>query len=201
MKLDPPPVQMAVDEGQRVLSMPWLRWFQSLYSVVQALLGTKGGANVNTVYGQFQSTATQTIATANTVQIIALNTSVLANGVSLASNKVTVAYAGVYSFSFQVQLSNPDTSINEIFVWMRKNGADVAATGDKYSVAAKHGTVDGYAVLASTMYLTLAAGDYIEFYMAATSNLVNLEAYAASTSPFNMPSIPSVDVNVVFVST
>ena len=132
---------------------------------------------------------------------MALATTDYSNGVTLSANKISVAQAGTYSFGFQFQVANPDAGIQEFYVWMRKNGTDLPYSADKFSVPGKHGAVDGYLVAASTFFVGMAANDYIEFYMAATVNTIHIETYAANAPGFNVPTVPSADINVVFIST
>jgi hypothetical protein len=49
MKLDPPPVRTAVDEGAKALSFPWMRWFPALYTVISTMLTMSAGGTAYTV--------------------------------------------------------------------------------------------------------------------------------------------------------
>ena len=106
---------------------------------------------------------------------------------------------GAY-YQFSAQWANPDTQIHTTYIWLRVNGTDVAGTGSKFDVPSKHGTSDGYLIAAANFYVQLQAGDHVEMWAAADSTSPYMEAYAAQTSPFAMPSIPSVVATLSFVS-
>ena len=69
------------------------------------------------------------------------------------------------------------------------------------SVPPKHGSSDGYLIVACNFYIDLTAGDTVEMWAAVENTSVYMEAYAAQTSPFAMPAIPSVVVTLTYVST
>lgn len=198
MKLDPPPLQMAVDEGQRVLAMPWMRWFQRLYNALQTLLGTQGGAGVNSPYGAFCSTVNQTAA-ANTVTLVTLNTTLLTNGVTLATNKLTFGTAGTYRIDFAIQTSNATASDDNVITWVRKNGTDIANSAFITSTPAKHGSTSGFTLGTWAWTIVVAAGDYIELYWATDGGTSSITNTAASGSPAH-PAAPAVNVDISFVS-
>ena len=94
------------------------------------------------------------------------------------------------------------------YVWLRKNGTNVAGTSSKYDlIARKSATIDSYVIAVANFYIDLASGDYVELVW-ATDQAATLagglgiyaEAYAAATTPFIMPSIPSVVATLTFVS-
>lgn len=150
--------------------------------------------------GAFQNDADQTFGAANTPTVVAFSTVDSAYGFSLASNKVTITNAGTYNIQFSLQFANMDSKIHEVTVWLRKNGTDVTGTGSKYAVVSSHGGVDGYLIAVANFFIDVAAGDYVELVCATTSTQVYLERYAASTSPFTRPSIPSSVVTFTLVS-
>lgn len=150
--------------------------------------------------GAFQNDADQTFSTANTPTVVAFNTVDSAYGFSLASNKVTITNAGTYNIQFSLQFSNMDTQIQEVTVWLRKNGTDIIGTGSKYAVTNHHGSVDGYLIAVANFFIDVAANDYIELVASTTSTQVYLERYAASTSPYTRPSIPSSVITFTLVS-
>ena len=85
-------------------------------------------------------------------------------------------------------------------IWLRKNGTDITGTASKFDVPSKHGSSDGYLIAACNFYVDLAEGDHLELWAASSSTTVYFEAYAAQTSPYARPSIPSVVVTLSFVS-
>ena len=184
------------DEHNRVLAL----YFAQNDNVSQGLLGVGGGKYLSSVYGSFQNTATQTLAAANTPYVVVLNTTDFAYGVTLGSNRLTVAQDGVYNCQFSLQFENTTTGIIDTFVWLRKNGVDISGTASTWAVVSSHGGTNGYAIGACNFFVSLAAGDYIELVVAADATGCNIEAYASSTSPFTRPSVPSSVVTLAFVS-
>jgi len=150
--------------------------------------------------GAFQNTADQTFSAANTPTIVAFNTTDSAYGFSLSSNKVTITNAGTYNIQFSLQFSNTNIQIQEVTIWIRKNGTDVTGTASKYAVTNHHGFADGYLIAVCNFFVDVSANDYIELVASTTSTDVYLEAYTASTSPYTRPSIPSSVITFTLVS-
>lgn len=178
---------------------------QSQYNSVSALPTFPIPFNqVIATYGSFSNTANQYASANNTPTVVALNTTDVANNTSLASNKITISTTGKYNIQFSLQFANTDSQAHGIWVWLRKNGTDLAGTGSRYDGPSSHGSSDGYLIAVANFFVSATAGDYFELVFAAdqvyiASPLqqgVYIEAYAASTSPFTMPAIPSSVVTV-----
>ena len=153
-------------------------------------------ASNNYPYGSFEERADITFATANAPQVLSLTTADFLVGVSLAANKITVAYSGVYDLTVSGLFVNQNVQIQESFLWLRVNGTDVPHTATKFSVVESHGGTDGYLPVSIHHPLELNADDYVEVVAAVDNTNVYLEAYAAQTTPFVMPAIPSLMVNL-----
>lgn len=145
-------------------------------------------------YCAIQSTSSQYITTATP---FTFNVQDFSNGAYLSSNKMYFRDAGIYNLQFSVQFSNTDTQIQEAYVWLRKNGTNIAGTGSKYSIPNKHGGVDGYLIAVANFFVDIAAGDYIELMWSASTYAnsggtalgIYAEAYTAAGS---VPAVPSV---------
>lgn len=123
------------------------------------------------------------------------------NGVNIIDNtKLTVSYPGVYVFEVLLQLQNADTSIHDVFFWLRKNNqaaaGNLALTTSAASVIESHGGVAGANNLLLDHTLQLVADDYIEIMWAPSDAQVTLKAGAAITSPYARPTRPSAVCNV-----
>lgn len=175
-------------------------YFEKLNSNLNNLTNTTGGRHVEFPYGAFSSTANTTF-TANTPKVITINTTDYDNGFTLASNKVTAAYNGLYNIQFSLQFVNEDVQAHNTWVWLRKNGTDIAGTASKIDVPSSHGSSHGYLIFSCNFFVNLIAMDYIELVAATVDAKVYLEAYAASTSPFTVPAVPSAVLTLAFVST
>jgi hypothetical protein len=149
-------------------------------------------ASTDTKYGAFQSSVTQTAASANTAYAMTYNTTDYTNGVSIvSSSQLKVATAGLYNLQFSAQLHSTDSSIHEVSIWLRKNGTDVAGSNGEVSVPSKHGAIPGSILVAWNYFIQLSATDYVEIMWSTTSTNVSIAALGTQTSP-TRPSTASV---------
>jgi len=156
--------------------------------------------NNSVPFGSFQNTANQTAAAVNTPYTITLNTTDVADGIYISSNKIYFRNAGTYNIQFSFQFANTDTQIHESYIWIAKNGTNIDGTTSKYSVINSHGGVDGYLIAVANFFVTVVANDYIELKWAVSNTSIYIEAYSSSTSPFTRPSIPSSVVTATLAS-
>ena len=154
-------------------------------------------------WGSFWDPTSQIAAAINTPQAILLRAGDSSSkGVTVASDsRITVAYPGVYSLTFSVQLSNGDNSIHDVNIWLRKNDSgtsgDVPNSDSRFSVIAKRGNLEGNVIGAVNFVLPLVAKDYLELMWATTS----LEAYIhAEPSGATHPAIPGVICTITQVA-
>lgn len=182
--------------------------FGGLLGDTNATSGTRpGGSYLAFPYAAVQRTTDKTF-TANTATQITFDTNdFLNNCENDGTDGIRVKTAGIYNYQFSVQFANTDSQIHSAWIWLRVNNVDVPGTGSRWDITAKHGSSDGYVLAAANFYVELNAGDTVEMwaavaqaYVPATSTGVYMEAYAAQTSPFAMPSIPSVVATLSFVS-
>ena len=192
------------DQANNILRL----YFNQISSTLQALTGRAGGRYLNFPYAAIQRTTDKTF-TANTATQITFNQNDYLNYcANSGTDGIQVTYSGIYNYQFSIQFANTDSQIQGAWVWLRKNGVDVPGTGSRWDITAKHGSSDGYVVAAANFFVQLVAGDTVEMW-AAVSQAYNpvtpttgvyMEAYAAQTVPFAMPSIPSVVATLSFVS-
>jgi hypothetical protein len=147
-------------------------------------------------YGAFQDSTDQSAASTTAAYAVTFNTTDYAVGVAIvSSSQITVRSAGIYNIQFSFQFANSNVAIQDIDIWFRKNGTDVAGSNSKFSVPNSHGGVDGHLIAALNYYLQLAAGDYVQIMWATTSTDVTLEQLPAQTSP-TRPATPSAIVTI-----
>ena len=147
-------------------------------------------------YGAFQDTTDQTAASTTAAYAITFNTTDYSAGVSVVSNsQITVRTGGVYNIQFSIQFANGNVAIQDVDIWFRKNGTDVAASNSKFSVPNSHGGTDGHLIAALNFYIQLAAGDYVQIMWATTSTDVSIEQIPTQTTP-TRPATPSAIVTV-----
>lgn len=176
-------------------------YFNQLNGNVNYIGGLSGGRFLQFPYAAIQRTTNKTF-TANTATQITFDTNDYLNACTNdGTDGIEVEYSGIYNYQFSVQFANTDTQIHAAWIWLRINGVDVVGTGSRFDVPSKHGSSDGYLIAACNFYVELQANDTVEMYAAVSNTGVYMEAYAAQTSPFAMPSIPSVVATLTFVST
>ena len=164
------------------------------------LVGDEGGRFLNFPYAAIQRTTDKTF-TINTATEITFDTNDFLNGCSNdGTNGILVERAGLYNYQFSVQWSNTDSQEQDAWVWLRVNNTDVPGTGSQFTIPSKHGSVNGHLIAAANFYVQLNAGDYVKMFAAVSSTTVFMEHYPVQTTPFAMPSIPSVVATLSFVS-
>jgi hypothetical protein len=145
-------------------------------------------------YGAFSDSTTQIAGSTTTAYVITLNTTDEANGVSIVSgSRLTVANAGTYNIQWSGQLQNTSTQEHDAFIWIQKNGVDVAGSTGMVSVPASHGGTYGHTITSWNYIETLAANDYIQFYWSTNNTQISIVNYPARVTP-TRPSTASVIV-------
>lgn len=149
------------------------------------------------LFGSFFDTTTQTTA-ANTPATLTLNTTDVALGTyrGTTTSRVYVTDAGVYNMQFSVQLRNISASVEDVNIWLRLNGTDVAGSNGLVSVPAKHAGFDGHALVGWNFFLSLAANDYFEVVWCPTSADISIPYIAASAGPPAIPATYSVVLTI-----
>jgi len=160
-------------------------------------------------YGVFYDTTDQTAASTTTAYPITLNSTSYSVGVGIDSSNTSRIYvntAGTYNIQFSVQLVNYENQSEDIDIWFRKNGINIADSNTRFGLAARKGPSDPYHTVGSlNFFVALFAGDYVELVWRSTKAYTGagtgayIEHYAASSSP-TRPAIPSVIVTVTWVS-
>lgn len=149
-------------------------------------------------YGAFSSDQDQT-ALVNTATAMTFNTTDFANGVSIASSKITVATSGIYNLQFSTQFSNTDTAFQDVYIWLKQGGVDIPGSTGFVSIPNRHAGTDGHAIVGWNYFLSMTAGQYIEIYWSVPNSAVSIQHLAASGTP-TKPSTQSVVATLSFVS-
>jgi hypothetical protein len=192
--------QQYQDQLNNVLRLYFNR-LDSLFRQLETGSGSIDGSGLRLPYGAFSSDQDQTT-TANTATLMTLNTTDFANSVSISSSQITVATAGIYNLQFSAQFQNTDNQIQDISIWLKQNGSDIAGSTGFVSIPAHKSASAGdeaHQITGWNYYLSMAAGDYVEIYWSATNASVSIQHYAASTGPVR-PSTQSVVATLSFVS-
>jgi hypothetical protein len=176
-------------------------YFNKLRNLFGALLGSRGGKWMNNPYGAFQDSTDQTAANTTTAYAITFDTTDFTNGVTLSnSSRLNVAQAGIYNVQFSIQFKNTTNDGQDVDVWLRKNGTNIANSNSRFHLPArKSGGDPSHLIAALNLFVSLAANDYVEIMWRPTDVGVSLEHFATSSSP-TRPAIPSVIATLSFVS-
>ena len=126
------------------------------------------------------------------------NTTTLSSGVVLsASTRFVVLNTGVYNFQFSTQLSKTSSNTDEVAIWFRKNGVDLANSNTEMQVA-KQGAY-GKLVAAWNIVESMNANDYLEIVWASADITYELLGEPAQTTPYAKPATPSIIVTLTQV--
>jgi hypothetical protein len=146
----------------------------------------------NRTYGDFLNTATTTF-TINTGTAIAFTPGTVQANCSVQSgSQLLISQSGTYNLQFSIQIANGDNAERNFWVWLRKNGADVAQSATKYTIVRS-----GAQVAMLTFNVTSNGSDYFQIMGAVDNVLVTLPSYAANSQGFPSPAIPAVIVCLV----
>jgi hypothetical protein len=176
-------------------------YFTKLRNLFGALLGPAGGKWINSPYGAFQDSTDQTAANTTTAYAITFDTTDFTNGVTLSnSSRLNVAQAGIYNLQFSIQFKNTTNDSQDVDVWIRKNGTDIAKSNSKFGLAPRKSSGDpSHVIAALNFFVSLASTDYVQIMWRPSDVGVSIEHYAAGTSP-TRPAIPSAIATLSFVS-
>ena len=145
-----------------------------------------------TRYGQFYDTTTQTAALTSTAYPITFNTTDISDGVRLRSpstSEVEVDTEGLYNFQVSIQLDCTGGSNREVWVWVRKNGADIPNSAFYVTIQNNNAEL----LQAFNLFANMKAGDYVEFMWAVGNTAAQLATFAASAFA---PAVPSIILTV-----
>ena len=147
-------------------------------------------------HAAFQSTATQT-GSISTGTVFTYNVTDVADGVTLVDgSKLTVPLDGVYNIQWSGQFQNVENAVENVKVWVRINGVDVAGSAGNISMQPRKSSLIPNEVIASWNYfLTLTAGQYVELVWLPSIATLTMPALPASVSPA-YPATASVIVTV-----
>jgi hypothetical protein len=171
-------------------------YFNGLQNITQNLLGPNGGQYIDCPNGLFFNTVDQTIAAINTGYPVVFNATYLNNAVALqagSTSKVGVSVGGIYNFQYSGQVKTSSSSDKNLYLWIARNGIDIGYSTHAWTFHDNN----HYAEVSWNFNIDLAAGEYIELFIASDSTDIKLDAEAA-TAPH--PGIPSSVMAVNFIA-
>lgn len=145
--------------------------------------------------GSFFDTTDQ-VAVANTATAMTFNTTDVSVGVTVESgSRITVNRGGLFNFQFSAQFVSSSLQIEDVSIWFRRNGVDIADSNSLVSVHSSHGGVDGQVIAAWNLYVRLVANDYVEIIWSTPNVAVVLADIPPQSSP-TRPGTPSIILTV-----
>jgi len=169
-------------------------------SIILFVASSASAAADDIPYGAFQDSTDQAATTTADAYAMKFGTTDFSNGVTVSNNsRINVKSPGIYNLQFSAQFVNADSQIQDVDVWFRKNGSDIANSNSRYSVPNKHGAINGHLIAALNFFVDLVANDYVEIMWATTNILVTLEQLPTQTSP-TRPATPSVIATMMMIS-
>lgn len=148
------------------------------------------------IFGEFQTTTTITVSAANTPTVIPLDTNTVGNGINLDAGDVEFLTAGLYEYSFNVQLDKSGGGIDICDLWLRLNGSDIAGTGSRISIQGNA----GQCLAVCSFLVSVNAGDKIAIVFASADATMAATFFPAWTTsggdPYDRPSVPANIVQV-----
>lgn len=147
--------------------------------------------NLQYNFGEFWSSASVT-PTAGVSQSVVFDSTGIASGVAISGSGalIKVTNAGTYNIQFSTQV-NTSAGADTIWIWFKKNGANIASSNSKAVLANNTGQLITANILDSAN-----ANDYYEIAYQTNSGNAQILSEAASG---NLPAIPGVILTVTQV--
>ena len=191
---------------QKISAMPSAATLTGAELVPLVQSGANVKATLNSIrafdnaYGGFSDGTDQT-GSISAGTVMTFDTIDVADGVTLvSSSRITVPNTGKYNLQFSSQFKNTNNAQEDVTVWLRINGVDLANSATQYTIPArKSASIFGYGVASLTFLLDLTANDYVEIVWLPTATTVTLEHLPASVTPA-YPAIPSIIATMVQVA-
>lgn len=148
-------------------------------------------------FGMFSDVTDQTGNVSTPTAVIFGTDEITGNGISIVTDgtnltRITFAAAGTYMVAPNLQFSNSDSSDNDVTIWFRRNGTDLARSATRITVP--KAADGGNAFFQLVVYDTVTAGQYIEVMWLPENVAVTIDHTAAVTGPPAIPAIPSAIV-------
>ena len=146
-------------------------------------------------YGMFISTANQTNPVANTANLVALDTTVRATGITNNAGVLTIANPGIYQVLIEFSWTSSVGTNPTISSWMYQNGSNIANTAQDFQILGGANTVQ----LSTCLWvISAAAGDTFSAYWSCSNTNVSLTYQGALSTP-TRPASPSVNMMLIQV--
>ena len=162
------------------------------------------GRFVSTPYNQLSSNQDQTAASVAVAYALTLNTDEFPNGISVVSNsRITFAQQGIYNVSYSIQFKNTTNDQQDIDIWLRYNGTDIANSNSRFTIPARKSAGDPSHLIATTPIVVDIPADngYIEIMWRVQNTGVSVEHFpAVAASPGVTPAIPATPSAIIGIT-
>ena len=154
--------------------------------------GVAGPAGSLSYCGAFSSSETQT-AGAGSAVAMTLNTTDISVGVSVEnSSQIVIASPGVWNVQFSAQLKKSSGGSEDVCIWLRQNGSDVANSATDVQIA---GNNTAEVAAWNLVIRTTAVNEYVQLMWSPQHADISLIAVGSRTGPVR-PAVPSVIATV-----
>ena len=154
--------------------------------------GATGPAGGFGAYGNFTDVATQTNTSVGNPLPILIRNQVSSSGVSIVDDsKITVSASGVYNIAFSAQVTKTDAGTDTIYIWLRKNGSDVADSNTGLVLTGSNARQ----VAAWNFFVDLSTGDNAQIMWGSADANARI-LYESDAATAIGPAIPSMIVTV-----
>jgi hypothetical protein len=145
-------------------------------------------------YGVFSKTSDQTPASANTAYALTFDATDISNGVVIGTptSRIVVPQSGLYNFNVSVQITSGNTSAKNVWVWLRKNGTDIANSARLVTININN----GYVPVSFSEPVSMTASQYVEVMFAADDTAITIDNVASTAFA---PAAPAVALEVTQV--
>ena len=176
-------------------------YFNRVSNNLLALFGSYGGRFIQFPIGSFYDATDQVAVSTTTAYPITFSNTSIKNNIAITNNsELRVASIGYYNIQFSVQLANNDNATQDIDIWFRKNGTDIANSNSRFGLAPRKSAGDPYHVIGALNFIVfMTPADYVQLYWRTSNVNAYIEYYAASSSP-DRPAIPSVILTATLAS-
>lgn len=145
-------------------------------------------------YGVFSKTSDQTPASTNTAYALTFDATDISNGVVIGTptSRIVVPQSGLYNFNVSVQITSGNTSAKNVWVWLRKNGTDIANSARLVTININN----GYVPVSFSEPVSMTASQYVEVMFAADDTAITIDNVASTAFA---PAAPAVALEVTQV--
>jgi len=163
--------------------------------------GVYGSTNTSHTTGAYVSEA-QPVPSPTTPLTVAMTSIDVSNQVTidpLDNTKVVYEFPGYYNIQFSAQLISFANTIDNVTMWFRQNGVDIANSAGIISIPTIHAGIAGAAIVSWNLVIPINAGDYVQLMMSSDSGNTVAATYPPGVSPAH-PASPSIILTSTFVS-